>query len=236
MSSSLSAPATLAASNADPAVSVVAPQKKRSCAIRCTSTDSHSSSSDEDSITKRVSANEGTKPIQPLQYNEKSDDEYLLFYMLSSSFLRSRWRRIEQNHNVKTIVLKLNQQHQFKHWWKSHQPVVAARKFVEEDFLMTFSIRDSWSKSLVDIKSSWIASYPVPGTDHEHMYNNPGWIKWKAMIGLCGFFWMLFYVWKWSQSLFQKDWSTSFRLLSVFGDVTASSGFSFCQAWQEEQG
>ena len=90
MSSSLSAPATLAASNADPVVSVVAPQKKRSCATHCKSTDSHSSSSDEDSITKQVSANEGTKPIQPLQYNEKSDDEYLLFYMLSSSFLRSR--------------------------------------------------------------------------------------------------------------------------------------------------
>ena len=236
MSSSLSAPATLATSNADPAVSVVAPQKKRSCATRCKSTDSHSSSSDEDSITKRVSANEGTKPIQPLQYNEKSDDEYLLFYMLSSSFLRSRWRRIEQNHNVKTIVLKLNQKHQFKHWWKSHQPVVAARKFVEEDFLMTFSIRDSWSKSLVDIKSSWIASYPVPGTDHEHMYNNPGWIKWKAMIGLCGFFGCCFMYGNDHNRSSKRIDQQVFGLLSVFGDVTASSGFSFCQAWQEEQG
>ena len=56
-------------------------------------------------------------------------------------------------------------------------PVVAARKFVEETCLMTFSIGDTGSKSLEDIKSLCVASYPVPGKDHKHAYHNPGWMK-----------------------------------------------------------
>ena len=45
-------------------------------------------------------------------------------------------------------------------------PVVAATKFVEVDLLMTFSIGDSRSKSLEDIQSLCVASYPIPGKDH----------------------------------------------------------------------
>ena len=56
-------------------------------------------------------------------------------------------------------------------------PVVAARKFVEETCLMTFSIGDTGSKSLEDINSLCVASYPVPGKDHKQVYNNPGWMK-----------------------------------------------------------
>ena len=42
---------------------------------------------------------------------------------------------------------------------------------------MTFSIGDSGSKSLEDINSLCVASYPVPGKDHKQVYNNPGWMK-----------------------------------------------------------
>ena len=56
-------------------------------------------------------------------------------------------------------------------------PVVAARKFVEETCLMTFSIGDTGSKSLEDINSLCVASYPVPGKDHKQVYNNLGWMK-----------------------------------------------------------
>ena len=55
--------------------------------------------------------------------------------------------------------------------------VVAARKFVEETCLMTFSIGDTGSKSLEDIKSLCVASYPVLGKNYEHAYHNPGWMK-----------------------------------------------------------
>ena len=62
-----------------------------------------------------------------------------------------------------------------------NQPEVeAGRKFVEEKCLMTFSIGDSRSKSLQDVKSLIVASYPVPRKDHEHRYNNPGWMKMKG--------------------------------------------------------
>ena len=57
-------------------------------------------------------------------------------------------------------------------------PVVAATKFVEVDLLMTFSIGDSRSKSLEDIQSLLcVASYPIPGKDHEQVYNHPGWMQ-----------------------------------------------------------
>ena len=62
-----------------------------------------------------------------------------------------------------------------------NQPEVeAARKFVEEKCLMTFTMGDSRSKSLQDVKSLIVASYPVPRKDHEHRYNNPGWMKMKG--------------------------------------------------------
>ena len=56
-------------------------------------------------------------------------------------------------------------------------PVVAARKFVEVDLLMTCSIGDTQSKSLEDIKSLNVASYPVPGKNHKQVYHNLGWMK-----------------------------------------------------------
>ena len=58
-----------------------------------------------------------------------------------------------------------------------HPEVEVARKFVEETCLMTFSIGDTGSKSLEDIKSLCVASYPVPGKDHKHAYDNLGWMK-----------------------------------------------------------
>ena len=62
-----------------------------------------------------------------------------------------------------------------------NQPEVeAARKLVEEVFLMTFTIGDSGSKSLQDVKSLIVASYPVPGKDHKHGYHNPGWMQMKG--------------------------------------------------------
>ena len=39
---------------------------------------------------------------------------------------------------------------------------------------------DSQSKSLQDVKSLIVASYPVPGKDHKHGYNNPSWMKMKG--------------------------------------------------------
>ena len=52
----------------------------------------------------------------------------------------------------------------------NHPEVEVARKFVEEECLMTFSIGDSGSKSLQDVKSLIVTSYPVPGKDHKmHM-------------------------------------------------------------------
>ena len=56
-------------------------------------------------------------------------------------------------------------------------PVVAARKFVEVDLLMTCSIGDTQSKSLEDIKSLNVASYPVPGKNYKQVYHNLGWMK-----------------------------------------------------------
>ena len=59
-----------------------------------------------------------------------------------------------------------------------NQPEVeAARKFVEVDLLMTCSIGDTQSKSLEDIKSLNVASYPVPGKNHKQVYHNLGWMK-----------------------------------------------------------
>jgi hypothetical protein len=112
-------------------------------------------------------------------------------------------------------------------------PVVAARKFVEEELFMTFSMGDSQSKSLEDIKSLCVASYPVPGKDHEQVHNNPGWMKMEGNTTM----------WIMLNAILCMEMSTTalcsnrinqqvFGLHSVFGvgDVTASSGFQLYQA------
>lgn len=54
--------------------------------------------------------------------------------------------------------------------------VIAARKFVEENLVLTFSMEDSQADLLED---QYVASYPVPRTDHEQVYDNPSWMLMK---------------------------------------------------------
>ena len=111
--------------------------------------------------------------------------------------------------------------------------MVAARKFVEEELFMTFSMGDSQSKSLEDIKSLCVTSYPVPRKDHEQVHNNPGWMKMEGNTTM----------WIMLNAILCMEMSTTalcsnrinqqvFGLHSVFGvgDVTASSGFQLYQA------
>ena len=110
-----------------------------------------------------------------------------------------------------------------------NQPEVeAARKLVEEVFLMTFTIGDSGSKSLQDVKSLIVASYPVPGKDHEQVYNHPGWMQMEGnntmWIFICCF--MCRTAHKCSSKRFNRR---LFGMYSVFGDVTDESGFKLCQ-------
>ena len=73
--------------------------------------------------------------------------------------------------------------------------------------------------------------YPVPGKDHEQVHNNPGWMKMEGNNTM----------WSMLNAVLCMKMSTTalcsnsinqqvVGLYSVFGDVTASSGFQLYQA------
>ena len=101
--------------------------------------------------------------------------------------------------------------------------VIAARKFVEENLVMTFSMEDSQADLLED---QYVASYPVPRTDHEQVYDNPSWMLMKNNRTMWVLIEAVLCVEKFTTCILVGSTTSFWYALTTFGDVTSSYEFS----------